>query len=319
MLSQKDPLNNSSFETKATRDGYGEALAELGETNNKIVVLDADLSGSTKTNIFAKKFPNRFYNFGVAEQGLVGHAAGFAISGLIPVVSSFAIFLTGRAWEIVRNSVAYPNLNVKLVASHAGISLGEDGASHQIIEDIAIMRVIPNMTVIVPSDYYQTKLALQEALKLTTPVYIRVSRPKVPALYKEDAPFKIGKYNIIQEGEKIAFLATGIMVYEAWKLARLVEEKYKIRPWVVDCHTIKPIDVDTLEKVSSKVDKIITFEEHNVLAGFGSAVKEALNVPIPIINHGIYDVFGQSGTFEDLMDHYNLSAKKMLECLKQHF
>ena len=311
-----DPLS-TDFEKKATRDGYGKGLVAAGKDNSKIVVLDADLSGSTRTNWFSKEFPERFFNFGVAEQNLVGQAAGMALSGLIPVASSFAIFVTGRAWEIVRNSVAYPALNVKLAASHAGITLGEDGASHQIIEDIAVMRTIPGMTVLVPADYWQAYNAIYAAIDFQGPVYIRLGRPGIPMMYGENDKFEIGKAHIMQEGKDVAFFCTGVMVYEAWKAAALIEKETGKKPWVVNFSTIKPLDKDTLLKVARQVKKVYTFEEHNIMGGFGSAVSEVLveEHPVAMQRIGIEDKFGQSGTVSALMNEYGLSAEKLAERL----
>jgi len=313
----ENPLE-ANIPKKATRDGYGNGLLEVGKNNSKVVVLEADLSGSTKTAIFKKEYPKRFFNFGIAEQNMVGNAAGFAQAGYIPVASSFAIFLSGRAWEIVRNATAYPNLNVNLAATHAGITLGEDGASHQSVEDIALMRVIPNMTVIVPSDYWQAYKAIQAAVELNSPVYLRYGRPAIPMMYNENDSFEIGKGKIVQEGDKVAFFATGIMVFEAWKAARLLEEKTGIRPYVVDFSTVKPLDEELLADVSSRVKKIFTFEEHNIIGGFGSAIAEFMSEhnPMPIKRIGVKDEFGQSGTIQALMDHYRLSGEKLAEDLE---
>jgi len=309
-----DPLNDS-FDKKATRDGYGAALVEVGKSQPKVVVLEADLSGSTKTGMFAKEFPDRFYNFGVAEQNMVGHAAGLSRTGLIPFASSFAMFLTGRAWEVVRNSIAYPEENVKLVATHAGITLGEDGASHQIIEDIGIMRVIPGMTVIVPADYAQTFAAVKAAAEFNGPVYIRLGRPGIPVIYDQNEKYEIGKGHVLQEGKDIAFVATGIMVFEAWKAAKLLEKEKGIRPHVINISSIKPLDVDLLKKVAGQVNRMYTFEEHNIMGGLGSAVTEALSeeTNLSITRIGIDDTFGQSGTVSALMDHYGLTAEKLVE------
>lgn len=313
-----DPLSDS-IEKKATRDGYGDALLELGAEREDVVVLDADLSGSTKTKPFSKKYPDRFFNFGVAEQNLLGNASGFAKTGLVPFASTFAMFLTGRAWEVVRNTIAYPAENVKLVATHAGITLGEDGASHQTIEDIALMRVIPGMTVIVPADYGQTVAAVKAAAEYEGPVYIRLGRTGVPLLYGPDDKFEIGKAHVIQEGEKIAFVATGIMVYEAWKAAALLEKSIGVKPYVVNVPTVKPLDTDTLGSIAEKVDTVYTFEEHNIMGGFGSAVAEALaeRGDTRVSRIGMNDQFGQSGTPAGLMEHYGLSAEKIVERLKK--
>ena len=317
MFQINNPLTDKT-EKMATRDGYGQALMDIAEIDDKVVVLDADLTGSTKTAKFAGKYPNRFYNLGVAEQNLVGHAAGLAIAGLKPIVSSFAIFLTGRAWEIVRNSVAYPNLNVKLAATHAGITLGEDGASHQIIEDISIMRAIPNMKVIVPADYWQAYNAIFASIQDPGPVYIRLGRPNIPTIYTKNTPVKIGKGNILQEGKEVAFFAVGVMVFEAWKAAKMLEMEYGIIPYVVDMVCVKPIDKDLIINIAKKVNKIYTFEEHNVLGGFGSAVAEVVSefAPTQVIRVGLQDEFGQSGTSDDLMDYYNLTANKITSFVK---
>lgn len=306
----------TNLEKKATRDGYGAGLADLGETNTSIVVLEADLSGSTKTRKFADKFPDRFFNFGVAEQNLIGQAAGFALAGLTPIASSFAIFATGRAWEIVRNSVAYPKLNVKIAATHAGITLGEDGASHQIIEDLALMRVIPDMTVLVPSDYYQAYNTIRAAVEHKGPVYIRLGRPNIPVIYDKKTPVTIGGCNILQEGNcKIAFLATGVMVFEAYKAAKILEKEKGIIPHVLDIYSVKPLPEKEILSAAQNCDQLFTFEEHNILAGFGSAVAELVSAKMPrkITRIGLNDVFGQSGTTSDLMNYYGLTAEKLVE------
>lgn len=311
-----DPMDVK--EKKATRDGYGDALEYLGSQNEKVVALDADLSGSTRSNKFAKKYPERFFNFGVAEQNMAGFAAGLAIGGMIPYISSFAMFVTGRAWEIVRNSIAYPNLHVVLAGSHAGITLGEDGASHQTIEDIAITRVIPNMKVIVPADYSQAYSAVLALSKEKGPAYLRLGRPGMPLLYDKEEPFEIGKASMIQQGEDIAFLSTGHMVYESWKLAAMIEKEGQIRPSVYNFATIKPLDIDAISQIAENHRLIVTFEEHNVIGGFGSAVAEAVSAlenPVRVIRHGIYDRFGQSGSVKDLLDYYQLSAESMKEVI----
>ncbi|MDH4263738.1 MAG: transketolase family protein [Spirochaetia bacterium] len=309
-----DPLNDA-IEKKATRDAYGKALEDIGSKHKNVVVLDADLSGSTKTKGFSAKFPDRFFNFGVAEQNLVANAAGFSRTGLIPFASTFAMFLTGRAWEVVRNTVAYPCENVKLVATHAGITLGEDGASHQALEDVGIMRVIPNMTVIVPSDYNQTYKAIHAAVEHRGPMYIRLGRPNIPMIYDDKDIFTIGKAILLQEGKKVAFIANGIMVYEAWRAARLVEKSTGIRPFVIDMHTVKPLDTSMLDDIGKKVDVIYTFEEHNIIGGLGSAVNEYAgeHLDCRIIRIGINDQFGQSGTPDNLMVHYELKAENIAQ------
>ncbi|HBS06361.1 MAG TPA: transketolase [Leptospiraceae bacterium] len=299
------------LEKKATRDGYGQALKELGEQREDIVVLDADLSSSTKTGVFAKAFPDRFYNVGVAEQNLVGMAAGFALSGLVPFASSFAMFLAGRAWEIVRNSVAYPGLNVKLVATHSGITVGEDGASHQIIEDIALMRSIPEMNVFVPSDYNETMAIIKAVAELKGPCYVRCGRASVPVIErKDDYQFHPGKGEVLRDGKDITIVACGVMVAEAQEAASLLEES-GIDAAVINMASVKPLDEELLVKYAKKTGLVITAEEHNILGGLGSAVAESLSTqhPVPIHRIGMPDKFGQSGEAGKLMDHYGLRAK----------
>ncbi len=307
-----NPMNVT--EKKATRDGYGDGLEYAGSINEKIVALDADLSGSTRSNQFAKKYPERFFNFGVAEQNMAGFAAGLAMGGMIPYAASFAMFISGRAWEIVRNSIAYPGQHVILAGSHAGVTLGEDGASHQIIEDIAIMRAIPKMKVIVPADYGQAYAAVLALAETKGPAYLRLGRPNMPVLYDKNEPFQIGKAYTVQEGEEIALLGTGHTVYEIWKMATIIEKEKGIRPLVMNFSTVKPLDHAALDMVASKSRLIFTFEEHNILGGFGSAVAEyisSLQKPVRVIRHGIHDVFGQSGSVEDLMDYYSLTQEKL--------
>jgi len=314
-----DPLKDK-YEKKATRDGYGEALVDLGGKYSDMVVLEADLSGSTKTKDFSSRFPDRFYNFGVAEQNMVGNAAGMSRAGLVPFASSFAMFLTGRAWEVVRNTVAYPGNNVKLVATHAGITLGEDGASHQTIEDVAIMRAIPGMTVIVPSDFNEAYLAVVAAYTYKGPVYIRLGRPSIPLMYSKDHAFKIGKADIIQKGKKVAFIANGIMVFEAWKAAKIIENEMGVTPYVINMSTVKPLDAETLSSIADEIDMVVTLEEHNIMGGLGSAVAEYYSETTPkkIIRIGMADVFGQSGTPDELLSYYGLTAEKVVQRVKQY-
>lgn len=303
-----------TLEKKATRDGYGAALLDLGAANPKIVVLDADLSGSTKTKKFSEKFPERFFNYGVAEQNLLGQAAGFAMAGMIPVASSFAMFAAGRAWEIFRNSICYPHLNVKVAATHAGITLGEDGASHQIIEDLALTRVIPGLTVLVPADYHQAAAAIKAAVDFSGPVYLRLGRPNVPVIYDAQDSFRIGGSHVLQTGSKVVFIAAGVMVYEAWKAALLVEKETGVRVTVIDAYSIKPLDEATILKATSDASLVITFEEHNILAGLGGAVAELLaeKQPRRLYRIGLRDEFGQSGDAATLMKHYKLTSETML-------
>jgi transketolase len=309
-----------NLEKKATRDGYGAALVEIGAANPKVVVLDADLSGSTKTKKFSEKYPERFFNYGVAEQNLIGQAAGFALSGLIPVASSFAMFAAGRAWEIFRNSVCYPHLNVKVAATHAGITLGEDGASHQIVEDIALTRVIPGLTVLVPADYHQAAAAIKAAVAFEGPVYLRLGRPNVPSIYGADDVVRIGGSHILQSGSKAVFIAAGVMVFEAWKAAALIEKETGLKVTVIDAYSVKPLDEATILRATADAQLVVTFEEHNILAGLGGAVAELLAEKQPRRVHriGLRDEFGQSGDSATLMKHYKLTAETMLPDLLAH-
>ena len=304
----------TNLEKKATRDGYGAALIDIGAENPKVVVLDADLSGSTKTKKFSEKYPDRFFNYGVAEQNLIGQAAGFALSGLIPIASSFAMFAAGRAWEIFRNSVCYPHLNVKVAATHAGITLGEDGASHQIIEDLALTRVIPGVAVLVPADYHQAAAAIKTAVAYDGPVYLRLGRPNVPSIYLATDTFRVGGSHVLQKGSKFVFIATGVMVFEAWKAAALLEKETGIKPTVIDAYSVKPLDEQTILTETKDAKLVVTFEEHNIMAGMGSAVAELIAEKQPCRVHriGLRDEFGQSGDAPSLMKHYKLTAETML-------
>ena len=311
---------NIDFDNKkATRESYGEALEVLGMENKNIVVLDADLSGATKTNIFAKKFPERFFDMGIAEQDMVGTAAGLATVKKIPYVSSFAVFLAGRAYDQIRTSVAYPKLNVKLCATHAGITVGEDGATHQMIEDISLMRTMPNMTVISPSDDIQTKWAVNEIKNIDGPVYLRLSRLATPKIYNEEFKFKFGKGIQIGEGIDATVIATGVTVIEALKAQEeLKKENIDIR--VIDIHTIKPIDKEIIIKAAKETKKIITIEDHSIIGGLGSAVMEVLseNYPQKVIRMGINDTFGQSGKAEKLMELYGITSKNIVNVVKSN-
>lgn len=305
----------TSVSKKATRDAYGEALVELGKTRSDIVVLDADLSESTRTRKFANAYPDRFFNVGVAEQNLVGMAAGFALAGLTPFASSFAMFLSGRAWEIVRNSVVYPNLNVKLVASHAGITVGEDGASHQCIEDLATMRVIPKMKVFVPADYNETLLVIKRAAEIKGPCYVRVGRAAVPLIdHAPDYTFEEGKGEVLRDGNDVTIVACGVMVAEALVAAEILASS-GISAAVINMASVKPIDSELLIRYAKKTKAIVTAEEHNILGGLGSAVAEVISeqYPVKVYRVGMRDEFGQSGTADKLMDHYNLRGKNIAE------
>jgi len=292
----------------ATRDAYGQALAELGQEIEDIVVLDADLSKSTKTAVFAAKFPDRFFNMGISEQDMIGTAAGLAACGKIPFASTFAIFATGRAFEQIRNSICYPQLNVKIAASHAGITVGEDGATHQSIEDIALMRALPHMTVINPADAVEAKQAVKAAARHRGPVYIRLGRQAVETIFDESYKFELGKGVILKEGMDIAIIATGIMVHEALKAAEKLASQ-GINAMVINIHTIKPIDKDTILQAAD-CGAIVTAEEHSVIGGLGSAVAEVLaqDKPTKMKILGIPDEFGQSGKPNELLEHYHLTA-----------
>lgn len=302
----------------ATRDAYGETLLELGQKRKDIVVLDADLSGSTKTGKFAKAFPNRFYNIGIAEQDMIGTAAGLALSGKLPFASTFAVFETGRAWEQIRQTICYSNLNVKLVATHGGISVGEDGASHQATEDIALMRVLPNMTVIVPADALETKQVIHAIADFCGPVYVRLGRSKVPAVMPDDYQFRIGKAFIFAMGKDVNIVAIGIMVSIALEAAKILTRE-GIDTGVVNMATVKPLDTKTLLKVAKICKLIVTAEEHSIVGGLGGAVSEFLseNHPAHTRRIGLRDAFGCSGKPEELMKHYGLTADDIVKTVKE--
>lgn len=301
----------------ATRQSYGEALAKLGKENENIVVLDADLSTATKTNIFASEFLDRFFNMGISEQDMIGTAAGFATCGKIAYASTFAVFAAGRAYDQIRNSICYPNLNVKICSTHAGITVGEDGATHQMLEDIAMMRILPNMTVLSVSDDIQTKWAVKEISKIKGPVYLRLSRMATAVIYDENQKFEIGKAVQIGEGTDATIIATGDVVCEAIK-AKEELEKQGINIRVVDMHTIKPIDRETIVRCSKETKKIITIEDHSIIGGLGSAVCEVLSeeYPIRVTRMGIKDKFGKSGKAEELLKYFKLTSKDIIDEVK---
>ena len=302
---------------KATRDAYGETLARLGEENGDIVVLDADLSGSTKTGVFAKKFPERFFNMGIAEANMVGTAAGLAAVGKIPFVSTFAIFAAGRAWEQIRQSVAYPKANVKIVPTHGGVTVGEDGGSHQSVEDIAIMRAIPNMTVIVPADAEETKGAVAAAAAFKGPVYIRLGRNKVPRVFDEGHAFQIGKGCEIVAGTDLTFVTTGLMTAQAVQAAALLAPE-GISARVIHIGTVKPLDKELVLKAARETGAIVTAEEHSIIGGLGSAVSELLAEcqPTPLVRVGIRDRFGTSGKAEELLKYFGLMPDDLVEAAR---
>lgn len=297
----------------ATRQSYGEELAKLGEENENIVVLDADLSTATKTEIFAKKFPDRFINVGIAEQNLMGISAGLSTFGKIPYASTFAVFAAGRAYEQIRNSIAYPNLNVKICATHAGITVGEDGATHQMLEDLSLMRGLPNMTVISPSDDTLTRWAVREISKINGPVYLRLSRMATPVIYEKSDNFEIGKGVQIGEGIDASIIATGVTVSEALKAQEILKEN-GVNVRVIDIHTIKPIDKELIIKCAKETKRIITVEDHNVIGGLGSAVCEVLSeeYPTKVERMGIPDCFGRSGKADELMRYYKIDSTAIM-------
>ena len=288
---------------KATRESYGEALAELGDEYDNLCVFDADLAAATKTSIFKKKFPDRFFDCGIAEANMMGVAAGMAASGKIPFASTFAMFAAGRAYEIVRNSIGYPHLNVKIGATHAGISVGEDGATHQCNEDIALMRTIPGMTIINPADDIEAKAAVRAAVEFYGPVYMRFGRLAVPVFNNpETYKFELGKGIKLRDGKDIAIIATGLMVNEAIEAAKVLSAK-GIDAAVINIHTIKPIDKDIIIEAAKNTGLVLTVEEHSVIGGLGSAVSEVLseNYPTKVIRIGVNDVYGHSGPAVDLL------------------
>ncbi len=304
-------------EKKATREAYGAALAEFG-SDERLVVLDADLSKSTKTDCFKKLYPERFINAGIAEGNMLSVAAGLSTCGKVVFASSFAMFAAGRAFEQIRNSIGYPNLNVKIGATHAGISVGEDGATHQCLEDIGIMRTIPNMTIINPADATEARLAVKAAIDHKGPVYLRFGRLAVPTIFDENYKFEIGKGVTLAEGKDLTIIATGLMVPYALE-AKTVLAEMGIDARVINIHTIKPIDADLIIKAAKETGAIVTAEEHNIIGGLGSAVAEVLseNCPVPMARVGTQDVFGRSGVPAKLFEIYGLDTKTIVEKAKE--
>ena len=304
--------------TKAIRVAYGEALAELGAERDDIVVLDADLAHATTTYVFGEKFPERFFNVGIAEQNMMGVAAGLAISGLTPIASTFSMFGTGRAFEQVRNSICYANLNVTLALTHNGITVGEDGGSHQSVEDIALMRSVPGMTVMVPCDAIEMRKALRTAVDHPGPVYVRVSRPPAPIFTADDAPFIRGKANKLRDGDDVTIIAIGLMVYQSLLAAEELEAD-GIQATVLNMHTVKPIDRDAIVEAAGRTGRIVTVEDHSVIGGLGSAVAEvvATEAPARLKRLGLQDCFGQSGTPDALAEHYGLTGKHIAAATRQ--
>lgn len=303
----------------ATRQGYGEALAELGEEFSNLVVMDADLAESTKTAIFGKKFPERFFDCGIAEGNMVSMAAGLASTGKVVFASSFAMFATGRAYEQIRNSVGYPALNVKIAASHGGITVGEDGATHQCLEDIALMRNIPGMVVCVPSDVVEAKAAVRAAIEYQGPVFLRLGRNAVPVINdRPDYKFELGKGIVLKEGTDVTIIATGIVVESAMEAAKKLEAE-GINAEVINIHTIKPLDEELVIASAKKTGKVVTVEEHSVIGGLGSAVCDAIcrYNPVPVLKIGVQDEFGTSASAAVLMKEYKLDADGVYEQIKE--
>ncbi len=303
---------------KATREAYGAALAELGAVNEKVIVLDADLAEATKTGMFKKAFPERFFDTGIAECNMIGVAGGLATTGYTVFASSFAMFAAGRAFEQVRNTIGYPGLNVKIGATHAGISVGEDGASHQCCEDIALMRTIPGMTIINPADDVEARAAVFAAAEVNGPFYLRFGRLATPRIYDENYKFELGKGVQLREGTDVTIIATGLMVNEALIAAENLAND-GINAAVINIHTIKPIDRDIIIKAAKETGCIVTAEEHSVIGGLGSAVSEVVTetVPVPVVKLGVYDEFGQSGPAVELLKVYGLDAEHIAEKAKE--
>ncbi len=301
---------------KATRDGFGVGVLEAGKKNGNVVVLDADVGSSTRVKNFMKEFPERFFEMGIAESNMVGVAAGLATCGKIPFASTFAVFASSRVADQLRNSVAYPKLNVKIAATHAGITVGPDGATHQSVEDIAILRSIPNFTVIVPCDYYEAKAAVEAAAEYNGPVYLRLTRGAVPFVFDEKYQFAWGKVVPLRDGQDVTIFATGVMVDQALKAAEILETE-GISAHVVNVHTLKPLDLEGVIRAAQKTGAVITAEEHSIYGGLGSAIAEVLaeNAPLPMQRVGIKDTFGESGEPDELMEKYGLVDKNIVEAV----
>ncbi len=306
-----------AWELKNMRPGYGEALKELGKRYSQVVALNADLSGSTQMAQFGNDFPERFFNVGIAEQNMMGISAGLATTGKIVFASTFAMFATGRAYDQIRQSIAYPKLNVKIVATHAGITVGGDGASHQMHEDLALMRVIPHMTVIAPADYYETKSVIMKIAETPGPFYVRLGRTNTPVIYDENHEFRIGVADTLKDGDDVTIIAMGLMVSKALEAAKVLK-KEDISTRVINMSSIKPIDKISIIKAARDTGAIVTAEEHNVIVGMGSAVAEVLadSSPVPQSRVGIPNVFGESGESEELMEAYGLKVDHLVEKAK---
>ena len=311
------PVQAAKNESIATRQAYGKTLVEVGASNPNLIVMDADLSKSTMTADFAKAYPDRFFNMGIAEQNLYGTACGLALSGKVVCASTFAMFAAGRAFEIIRNSIGYTHANVKICATHAGITVGEDGASHQTFEDIALMRTIPGMTVLNPSDGPSAEKLIKAAIDYDGPCYIRLGRAKVPTFYTEETAGKleIGKAAMLREGEDLTIIATGIMVSEAMKAAETLASEHDIQARVIDMHTIKPLDAEAVMAAAKETGAILTAEEHSVIGGLGSAVAEVVTThcPVPMYMVGQHDTFGESGKPDELKEKYGMTSADIIE------
>ncbi len=302
----------------ATRESYGNALCELGKVNDKVVVFDADLSGSTKTAVFKKAFPERHFNAGIAEMNMAGMAAGMAACGKIPFISTFAVFGTGRIYDAVRNAICYPNLNVKLAMTHAGLTVGEDGATHQMLEDVALMCALPNMTVIVPADDTEAKQVVYAAAEVNGPVYMRFGRGKTDVIFDENYKFEIGKANVLTEGNDVAIFACGIMVAKALKAAEVLKEE-GINASVINVATIKPLDEKTVFEYAQKCGCAVTCEEHSVYGGLHSVISQTLvnTKPVPVKAVAVNDTFGESGKPDELLEKYGLTVENIVSKSKE--
>lgn len=322
MINKSAHLNPKLFDEDVeqipSRNGYGEGLVLAGEENEQVVALCADLTESTRTQAFAEKFPQRFIEIGVAEQNLATVAAGMALGGKIPFISSYAVFSPGRNWEQIRTTICYNDVPVKIIGSHAGVSVGPDGATHQALEDMAIMRALPNMIVISPADSIEAKKATQAIARLAGPCYMRLSREKVPLVTTEQTPFEIGKAEVFYEGNDVTVVATGQMVYRALLVAKALES-HKISVRVINCHTIKPLDKDTILKAAEETGAVVTAEEHQVTGGLGGAVAELVsqNFPVPLKIIGIEDRFGESGEPNELLEKFGLTKEAIIKAVTQ--
>jgi len=306
------------LDMKPTRDGAGRAMVELGKKNKNVVVLSADLTDSTRAGWFKKEFPDRFIGFGVAEQDMMGAAAGLALSGKVPFACTFGVFASGRAWDQVRVSIAYMNANVKIIGTHGGVTVGEDGATHQALDEVALMRILPNMSVVVPADATEAYRATMDSVNINGPVYIRLGRNPAPTLTKKEDPFKIGKANLYRDGKDVTIIACGHSLYEAKKAHEKLKEE-GIGARVINLHTPKPLDRDLVLKAAKETGAFVTVEEHTIFGGMGSAVSEYIsqNYPVPMKMLGICDSFGESGSPLELLEHFNLSTEDVVKAVHE--